>query len=103
MSDETLRQELIEEVRSAARHDAIAVAEEGARLAKEAGLEATVRTVERADSPAVAILEVPATEPVAAVVIGRTHRKGPVRAGHKPADKGFDRRPAPICCRSSHD
>ncbi|MEV6096887.1 universal stress protein [Nocardia sp. NPDC051981] len=69
-----LREELIEEVRSAARHDAAAVAEEGARLARKAGLEATSRTVESADSPASVIIEVAAQENVAAVVVGRTLR-----------------------------
>lgn len=69
-----LREELIEEVRSAARHDAAAVAEEGARLARKAGLEATSRTVESADSPAAVIIEVAAQENVAAVVVGRTLR-----------------------------
>jgi nucleotide-binding universal stress UspA family protein len=71
---EAERRELAEDVRSAARREAAAVAGEGTRLAREAGLEARPLTVETEDGPADAIMQVAAKESTGAVVIGRTSR-----------------------------
>ena len=71
---EIVREELIEEVRVAARREAAAVAEEGADLARRAGLRARPRTVESGEGAAEAIVPVATEESVAAVVIGRSSR-----------------------------
>jgi nucleotide-binding universal stress UspA family protein len=69
-----VREELIEEVRAAARRDAAAIAEEGASLARAAGLEARPIVIE-ADEPAGdAIVRVTSAESPAAVVVGRPSR-----------------------------
>jgi len=73
-SVEIVRDELIEEVRVAARREARAVAEEGTRLARAAGLEARPLTTEAADGTAEAIIRTATTESVAAVVVGRPRR-----------------------------
>ncbi len=70
-SVEIVREELIEEVRVAARREARAVAEEGTRLAREAGLEARPLTTEAADGIADAIVRIASTESAAAVVTAR--------------------------------
>lgn len=75
-SVEIVREELIEEVRVAARREARAVAEEGTRLAREAGLEARPLTTEAADGIADAIVRIASTESAAAVVVGRPSRTG---------------------------
>jgi nucleotide-binding universal stress UspA family protein len=69
-----VREELIEEVRVAARREATAVAEEGTRLARDAGLEARPLTTEAADGIADAIVRIASTESAAAVVVGRPSR-----------------------------
>jgi nucleotide-binding universal stress UspA family protein len=66
-----VREELIEEVRVAARREAAAVAEEGTRLARRAGLEARPLAVEAGDGAADAIVRVATNESAAAVVVGR--------------------------------
>jgi nucleotide-binding universal stress UspA family protein len=71
-SVERVRDELIEEVRVAARREAAAVAEEGTNLAGRAGLEAKPLTVETRDRPADAIVRVASKESAAAVVLGRS-------------------------------
>jgi nucleotide-binding universal stress UspA family protein len=73
-SVETVREELLEEVRVAARREAAAVAEEGTRLALRAGLEARPLAVEAADGAAEAIVRVATKESAAAVVVGRPSR-----------------------------
>jgi nucleotide-binding universal stress UspA family protein len=70
----TVRDELIEEVRVAARREAAAVAEQGTRLARRAGLEARPLTVEVGDGTVDAIVRVATKESAAAVVIGRPSR-----------------------------
>jgi nucleotide-binding universal stress UspA family protein len=69
-----VREELIEEVRVAARSEAAAVAEEGARLARRAGLEAKPLAVEAGDGAADAIARVATKETAAAVIVGRPSR-----------------------------
>jgi nucleotide-binding universal stress UspA family protein len=73
-SVERVREELIEEVRVAARREAAAVAEEGAHIAWRAGLEANPLVVETGDGPADAIVRVARKESAAAVVLGRPSR-----------------------------
>lgn len=73
-SVEGVRQELIEEVRVAARRDAAAVAEEGTRLALDAGLEARPLTVEAPEGTADAIVRMAMKESARAVVVGRGNR-----------------------------
>jgi nucleotide-binding universal stress UspA family protein len=73
-SVERVREELIEEVRIAARRDAAAVAEEGTRLARRAGLKAKPLAVEAGDGAAEAIVRVATKESAAAVVVGRPSR-----------------------------
>ena len=72
---EVVRRELIEEVGSAVRREANAVAEEGTNLASRAGFEARRLTVE-ADRAADAILRVARNESAAAVVVGSGSRNG---------------------------
>jgi nucleotide-binding universal stress UspA family protein len=71
---ERMREELIEEVRVAARREAAAVAEEGTRLARRAGLEASPLTLETGDRTADAIVRAATNESAAAVVLGRPSR-----------------------------
>jgi nucleotide-binding universal stress UspA family protein len=73
-SVEGVRDELIEEVRVAARREAAAVADEGTSLARRAGLEARPLTVETGERVADAIVRIATKESVAAVVIGRPSR-----------------------------
>jgi nucleotide-binding universal stress UspA family protein len=73
-SVEGVREELIEEVRVGARREATAVAEEGARLARRAGLDANALTVETPDRATHAIVRVATKESAAAVVVGRPSR-----------------------------
>jgi nucleotide-binding universal stress UspA family protein len=73
-SVERVREELIEEVRVGARREAAAVAEEGTRLARRAGLDAKALTVETPDRAADAIVRVATKESAAAVVVGRPSR-----------------------------
>jgi nucleotide-binding universal stress UspA family protein len=67
-SVEGVRDELIEEVRVAARREAAAVADEGTSLARRAGLAAKPLTVETRERVADAIVR------IATVVIGRPSR-----------------------------
>jgi nucleotide-binding universal stress UspA family protein len=77
-----VRDELIEEVRVAARREAAAVAEEGTNLALSAGLEAKPLAVETGDRTADAIIRVALKQSVAAVVVGRSSQARPrLRAG----------------------
>ena len=69
-----VRDELIEEVRVAARREAGAIAEEGASRARRAGLDARPLVVEASDAPAETIVRVAIDETAAAVVVGRPHR-----------------------------
>jgi nucleotide-binding universal stress UspA family protein len=69
-----VREELIEEVRVAARREAAAVAEEGRGLARHAGLEANPLIVESGNRAADAIVRAATKESVAAVVVGRPSR-----------------------------
>lgn len=71
---EPVREELIAEVRRAARRDAEAVAAEGATRAMRVGLEANPLTIESSDGIADTIVWVAAKESVAAVVVGRGSR-----------------------------
>jgi nucleotide-binding universal stress UspA family protein len=73
-SVEGVREELIEEVRVGARREAAAVADEGTRLARRAGLDAKALTVESPDRAADAIVRVATKESAAAVVVGRPSR-----------------------------
>jgi nucleotide-binding universal stress UspA family protein len=73
-SVEGVRDELIEEVRVAARREAAAVADEGTGLARRAGLEAEPLTVETRERVADAIVGIATKESAAAVVIGRPSR-----------------------------
>jgi nucleotide-binding universal stress UspA family protein len=73
-SVEALREELIEEVRVAARREAAAVADEGTSRARSASLEATPLTVETGDRPADVIVRVATKECAAAVVVARPTR-----------------------------
>jgi hypothetical protein len=69
-----IREELVEEVRVAARREAAAIAEEGAALARDAGLEARPLVIEAREGAAEGILRVAGEESVAAVVVGRPSR-----------------------------
>jgi nucleotide-binding universal stress UspA family protein len=69
-----VREELIEEVRVAARREAAAVAEEGTSLAQQAGLKAKPLTVDRGGGTAEAIVRVAEQESAAAIVVGRSSR-----------------------------
>jgi nucleotide-binding universal stress UspA family protein len=71
---EIVREELIEEVRVAARREAAAVAEEGTVLARRAGLEARPLLVESGSGAAQAVARVATRESAAAVVVGRRNR-----------------------------
>jgi nucleotide-binding universal stress UspA family protein len=73
-SVEGVRDELVEEVRVAARREAAAVADEGTSLARRAGLEAKPLTVETRERVSDAIVRVATEESAAAVVIGRPSR-----------------------------
>jgi nucleotide-binding universal stress UspA family protein len=73
-SVEGVRDELVEEVRVAARREAAAVADEGTSLARRAGLEAKPLTVETRERVPDAIVRVATKESAAAVVIGRPSR-----------------------------
>jgi nucleotide-binding universal stress UspA family protein len=73
-SVERVREELIEEVRVSARREAAAVAEEGTRLARRAGLDARPLAIEAGDGAADAIVRVAAKESAAAVVVRRPSR-----------------------------
>jgi nucleotide-binding universal stress UspA family protein len=73
-SVKTVREELIEEVRVAARREAAAVAADGTRLARRAGLEATPLAVEAGDGAVDAIVRVATKESAAAVFVGRPSR-----------------------------
>jgi nucleotide-binding universal stress UspA family protein len=73
-SVEGVREELIEEVRVAARREAAAVAHEGASLARGAGLDAEPLAVETGDRVADAIVRVATQESATAVVVGRPSR-----------------------------
>jgi nucleotide-binding universal stress UspA family protein len=73
-SVEGVRDELVEEVRVAARREAAAVADEGTSLARRAGLEAEPLTVETRERVPDAIVRVATKESAAAVVIGRPSR-----------------------------
>jgi nucleotide-binding universal stress UspA family protein len=82
-SVEAVRDELIEEVRAAARHEAKAVADEGTRLARRAGLEAKPLRLETGGRVADAVIRVARNESAAAIVVGRPSRsrRGPLRPG----------------------
>ncbi|HEV2712592.1 MAG TPA: universal stress protein [Gaiellaceae bacterium] len=70
-----VRDELIEEVRVAARRDATATAEEGVALARDAGLEARPLLVEATEGGTPeAIVRVAIEQSAAAVVVARTSR-----------------------------
>jgi nucleotide-binding universal stress UspA family protein len=69
-----VRDELIEEVRVAARWESAAIAAEGACLAGAAGLEARPAVVEADDGPVENIVRVAIEESAAAVVVGRRSR-----------------------------
>jgi nucleotide-binding universal stress UspA family protein len=71
---EIVREELIEEVRVAARREAAAVAEEGTVRAGRAGLEARPLLVESGSGTAQAVARVVRNESAAAVVVGRRNR-----------------------------
>jgi nucleotide-binding universal stress UspA family protein len=73
-SVEGVREELIEEVRVAARREAAAVADEGTSLARRAGLEAQPLALETGERVADAIVRVATNESAAAVVVGRPSR-----------------------------
>jgi nucleotide-binding universal stress UspA family protein len=73
-SVEAVRDELIEEVRVAARREAAVIAEEGARRARRAGLEARPLVVEAEDGAGDAIVRVAMEEAAAAVAVGRPSR-----------------------------
>jgi nucleotide-binding universal stress UspA family protein len=73
-SVESVRAELIEEVRVAARREAAAVAEEGTSLAERAGLAAKSLTVETGEGAADAIVRLATQESAAAVVVARPSR-----------------------------
>jgi nucleotide-binding universal stress UspA family protein len=77
-----VREELVEEVRAAARREAAAIAEEGAALARDAGLEASPLVVEAEDGSADVIVRVAIEESAAAVVVGRPSRtRSALRSG----------------------
>jgi nucleotide-binding universal stress UspA family protein len=69
-----VRDELVEEVRVAARREATAVAQEGAVLGREAGLDARPLAVENEHDAAEAIVRVAIEQSAAAVVVGRPSR-----------------------------
>jgi nucleotide-binding universal stress UspA family protein len=73
-SVENVREELIEEVRAAARREAEAVAEEGASLARRVGLDAKPLIVGSGDRVADTIIRVAMEKSAAAVVVGRPSR-----------------------------
>jgi nucleotide-binding universal stress UspA family protein len=78
----TVRDDLLEEVRVAARREAAAVAEKGAGLARAAGLQAIPLVVEAANDPAEAIVRAAIEQSAAAVVVGRPSRtRRPLRPG----------------------
>jgi nucleotide-binding universal stress UspA family protein len=87
-----VREELVEEVRVAARRDAAAIAEEGAALARDAGLEARPGVIEAEDGSADAIVRVAIEESAAAVVVGR-----PSRTRHAFRSDGMVRRIVDRC------
>jgi nucleotide-binding universal stress UspA family protein len=94
---ENVREELIEEVRVAARREAAAVADEGTSLASRAGLEATPLVVETGDRTADAIVRIARKESVAAVVVGRPtrRRRGSLLPGSV-SRSVVERSPAPV-------
>jgi nucleotide-binding universal stress UspA family protein len=96
-SVQRVREELLEEVRVAARHEAAAVAAEGTSLARRAGLEAKPFTVETGDGVTDAIVRVATKESAAAVVIGRPGRtrRGSLRPGSV-SRRILDRCPVPV-------
>jgi nucleotide-binding universal stress UspA family protein len=69
-----VRDELVEEVRAAARREAAAVAEKGATLARAAGLDARPLVAETDHDVAEAIVRTAIEQSAAAVVVGRPHR-----------------------------
>jgi nucleotide-binding universal stress UspA family protein len=91
-----LRDELIEEVRVAARREAAAIAEDGARLARRAGLEARPRVVEAGDSAGDAIVRVAMEESAAAVVVGRPGRARLARRTGSVSRSVLDHCPLPV-------
>lgn len=73
------RDELVEEVHVAARHEARVVAEDGVSLARHAGLDAIAETVETHFEPAEALRRIATDRSVAAVVVGRGTSSHPPR------------------------
>jgi nucleotide-binding universal stress UspA family protein len=69
-----VRDELVEEVRAAARREAAALAEKGASLARAAGLDARPLAAEADDVVAEAIVRTAIERSAAAVVVGRPRR-----------------------------
>jgi nucleotide-binding universal stress UspA family protein len=69
-----VRDELLEEVRAAARREAEAMAAEGAAIARQAGLEARPLVIQAEARVADAIVRVAIDQSAAAVVVGRPSR-----------------------------
>jgi nucleotide-binding universal stress UspA family protein len=82
-SVEAVRDELIEEVRAAARHEAEVVADEGARLAMRAGLDAKPLILETGGRVADAVIPIAKKESAVAIVVGlpSRSRRGLLRPG----------------------
>jgi nucleotide-binding universal stress UspA family protein len=69
-----VRDELLEEVRAAARRESASIGEKGAGLARAAGLDARPLVLEGDDDVADAIVRVAIEQSAAAVVLGRPRR-----------------------------
>jgi nucleotide-binding universal stress UspA family protein len=95
-SVQAVRDELIEEVRAAARREAAAIAEEGVRLARRGGMAATPRVVEAEDGAGDAIVRVAMEASAAAVVVGRPSRARLARRTGSVSRSVLDHCPLPV-------
>jgi nucleotide-binding universal stress UspA family protein len=95
-SVQAVRDELIEEVRAAARREAAAIAEEGVRLARHGGMAATPRVVEAEDGAGDAIVRVAMEASAAAVVVGRPSRARLARRTGSVSRSVLDHCPLPV-------
>jgi nucleotide-binding universal stress UspA family protein len=91
-----VREELVEEVRAATRREAAALAQEGADLARDAGLDATPLVIEADEGPVGVILRVAVEGRAAAVVVGRPTRPRRVLRSGTVLRSIVDRCPLPV-------
>ena len=77
-----LRQELLEEVRLAARRDAEAIADKGVRLASTAGLRPSPLVIDESGSLADTVVRAAAQTSSAAILVAGPHRRGHLQERH---------------------